>query len=108
MRNFLYLSTGERPLSEDEHHYYQGHLDHCIEVLRISAMCAADLSLYTFTWPKQEKFKFLDGHAKAPRKCVNWNQLEQWSLRRKISLTPTVIFPGKEEEQPRSLFENHS
>lgn len=60
-------------------------------------MCSADLGLYTFTWPKEENFTFLDAHSQSPRKCVDWTQVEDWSMKRKISLVPTVLFP---EEAP--------
>lgn len=93
MRNFLYLSTGPTPLTPAQITYYQTHLDHCIEVLRLSSMCNADLSLYTFTWPEEENFTFLDAHSKTPRKCVDWSQVEAWSVARKIELAPTVLKP---------------
>ncbi|KAJ4347897.1 uncharacterized protein N0V89_009269 [Didymosphaeria variabile] len=92
MRNFLYLRTSSA-LSASQIDYYHTHLDHCIEVLRLSSMCNADLSLYTFTWPKEENFTFLDAHSKTPRKCVDWTQVEEWSDRRKVELAPTVIMP---------------
>lgn len=94
MRNFLYLSTGPTPLSAEQVTYYRSHLDHCIEVLRLSSMCNADLSLYTFTWPRKEDFTFLDAHSNTPRKCVNWDQVEEWSVQRKVELAPTVIKPA--------------
>ncbi|KAF2443855.1 hypothetical protein P171DRAFT_474012 [Karstenula rhodostoma CBS 690.94] len=92
-RNFLYLSTDPSPLSAEQITYYRSHLDHCIETLRLSAMCNADLSLYTFTWPREENFTFLDAHSKTPRTCVDWGQVEAWSVGRKVGLAPTVIKP---------------
>ncbi|KAF2187322.1 hypothetical protein K469DRAFT_506022, partial [Zopfia rhizophila CBS 207.26] len=85
-RNFLYIRTDSRKFSQEDIDYWRGHLaiDHCIEVLRLSLMCTADISLYTFSWPKYEKFTFLDAHSKPPRKCVGWGQFESWSLKRKI------------------------
>jgi hypothetical protein len=95
LRNFLYLSTGPSPLSEEKVNYYHSHLDHCIEVLRLSTMCNADLSLYTFTWPREQNFTFLDAHSTTPRKCVDWRQVEEWSVARKVELAPTVILPDE-------------
>ncbi|KAK7182981.1 hypothetical protein DPSP01_010298 [Paraphaeosphaeria sporulosa] len=94
-RNFLYLSTSPTPLSAEQITYYGSHLDHCIEVLRLSSMCNADLSLYTFTWPREQSFTFLDAHSNTPRKCVDWGQVENWSMERKVELAPTVIKPGE-------------
>ncbi|KAF2119245.1 hypothetical protein BDV96DRAFT_642282 [Lophiotrema nucula] len=96
LRNFIYTHTGPPSFAENDMAYH-GHLDHCIEVLRLSVMCAADLSFYTFTWPKEENFTFLDAHSKSPRKCVDWEQIQDWSTGRKISLTPTVLYPDEEE-----------
>ncbi|KAF1973173.1 hypothetical protein BU23DRAFT_465640 [Bimuria novae-zelandiae CBS 107.79] len=93
LRNFLYLDSAPENLRAKGSSYWHSHLDHCIEVLRLSAMCNADLSLYTFTWPEKEKSDFLDAHSKTPRKCVDWSQVEGWSMRRKVSLTPTVVIP---------------
>ncbi|KAF2726647.1 hypothetical protein EJ04DRAFT_452917, partial [Polyplosphaeria fusca] len=100
IRNFLYLRASgatDKPLSDEQLGNNHHHIEHCIEDLRVSAMCTADLRLYTFTWPKEENFTFLDAHTNTPRKCVDWTQLEQWSLRRKISLTPTLIVPDNKK-----------
>ena len=93
LRNFLYLESAPENLRAKDITYWRSHLDHCIEVLRLSAMCNADLSLYTFTWPEQKDAEFLDAHSKTPRKCVDWDQVEQWSLERSVSLTPTIVVP---------------
>jgi hypothetical protein len=65
-------------------------------------MCSADLSLYTFTWPPDldpynvTSLSFLDAHSKSPRQCRAWSQIEEFSQKRKISLTPNVIFSTDE------------
>lgn len=102
LRNFLYVRTDPERSSEHDGEYWKGHLGHCIEVLRLSVMCSADLSLYTFTWPQRQHFTFLDAHSRSPRKCVDWNQLEAWSMKRRISLTPTVIYPAEAGEKGRT------
>ena len=68
-------------------------VDHCIETLRISIMCNADLSLYTFYWKIREENR---PHAKsnAKRVCINWHEVEQWSMKRKVSLWPRLIRKG--------------
>ncbi|PVI03215.1 hypothetical protein DM02DRAFT_521275 [Periconia macrospinosa] len=91
-RLFLYQETFYPNLTQPHKRYLQGHLDHCIESIRLQVMCSGDLSLYTFTW---------DGvlatsnkpHARVRthRKCVDWERLESWSLGRKVLLHPTLI-----------------
>ncbi|KAL5453757.1 hypothetical protein PMIN07_007844 [Paraphaeosphaeria minitans] len=95
LRNLLYLGTGPAALSSEQITYYHSHLDHCIEAIRLSSTCNADLSLYTFTWPREEDFTFLDAHSKTPRKCVDWGQVEKWSMERKVELALTVMKPGE-------------
>ena len=65
-------------------------LDHCIETLRISIMCQADLSLYTFRWDTEDENR---PHAKSnsKRQCLNWNEVETWSMNRKVSLWPRLL-----------------
>ncbi|KAF2278034.1 uncharacterized protein EI97DRAFT_432118 [Westerdykella ornata] len=91
LRYFLYSRHDAENMTREEEDMVTDHLDHCIEVLRISVMCTGDLSLYTFTWPENPKAKFLDAHSTSPRKCVDWDQLESYAWKRKVGLAPTLI-----------------
>ncbi|KAF2792807.1 hypothetical protein K505DRAFT_245899, partial [Melanomma pulvis-pyrius CBS 109.77] len=87
LRYFLYTPNMTHPQRE----MWEDHLDHCLEVLRISVMCTADTSLYTFSWPEGPDFGFLDAHSRSPRKCTDWEQLENYAWGRKIGLAPTLL-----------------
>ena len=64
----------------------QVHLGHCIEVLRLSAMCTADLGMYSFFWSSPDATK-PNARSSAPRECRKWAQVDEWSRERMISNT---------------------
>ena len=61
-------------------------------------MCRADLSVYTFTWPKANDSHFLDAHSNSPRQCVDFKQLEKYAYKRRIALAPTLLQPVVQDE----------
>jgi hypothetical protein len=102
LRSLLYNQTpihesSHQPISGKEFDSYHDHLDWCIEVLRISVTCDPDLSLYTYTWPKEKGFEALNAHAQGEGRCVDWNQIEEWATRQSVGLTPEVVVPEKVE-----------
>ncbi|KAF1994870.1 hypothetical protein P154DRAFT_446694, partial [Amniculicola lignicola CBS 123094] len=76
--------------------YMKGHLDHCIDALRSLVMCKGDVSLYTFTWAPDYPYanKSILSRVNAPRECVNWASVEEWSLNRAVSWRPKLIDPN--------------
>lgn len=53
---------------------WQVHADHCIELLRASAMCHADIaSLTTFVWDKSKRPML--SMERPLRQCVDWDEL---------------------------------
>ncbi|KAF2475361.1 uncharacterized protein BDR25DRAFT_340146 [Lindgomyces ingoldianus] len=101
LRYFLYDRFSMPNVTQTALDYWTDHLDHCIEVLRISLMCTADLSLYTFSWPDDPDAIFLNAHSNSPRKCVKWEQLERWSTKRKISLSPVLLKTAPNKSNPK-------
>ncbi|KAH8726596.1 hypothetical protein GQ44DRAFT_705204 [Phaeosphaeriaceae sp. PMI808] len=59
-----------------EHAHLSVHADHCIEMLRQSALCHADGSLTTFKWSPSATKPMLD-LTRPAHKCVNWNTLTE-------------------------------
>ncbi|ORY16977.1 hypothetical protein BCR34DRAFT_597362 [Clohesyomyces aquaticus] len=90
LRLFLYSEHYYPNLTHDNILYLQGHLDHCLEALRMSVMCNADLSLYTFRWKAANDDRPYP-KSNASRKCVNWDGVESWAMQRKVSLTPMLL-----------------
>lgn len=56
-------------------------------------MCAGDLSLYTFTWPKNNNSEFFDLHSKSQRTCADWTQIEEWSRDKRTSMQKGLLVP---------------
>ncbi|OAG02414.1 uncharacterized protein CC84DRAFT_1220740 [Paraphaeosphaeria sporulosa] len=98
LRLHLYRDVYFTNLTEANLQWFYDHLDHCIETLRISIMCQADLSLYTFKWDSNDEYR---PHAKSnsKRMCVNWDEVERWSSERKVSLWPRLIRKGGSSEK---------
>lgn len=71
--------------------------DHCIETLRISLMCSADISLYTFHWQEPHATRPSTKTA-SERHCVNWKALDDWSRSRAVELNPRLKRPDGSAE----------
>lgn len=94
LRYFLYNDRFNPDMSIENKKEWTVHLDHCIEVLRLSSTCRADTSLYTFTWPENDSALFLEAHSNSPQKCVDWKELEDWSGDRRIYDQTILLKPG--------------
>ena len=58
-------------------------------------MCIPNLDLYTFTWPRDPNWTSLDVQSARTQKCVDWGAVEDWSKRRQIPLTSSVLPSGQ-------------
>lgn len=66
--------------------------DHCIEMLRLSAMCRGDTSLLTFQWMDLKGRRFLTVVDHALHQCVKWDPLAAWVKARSVDITePGVL-----------------
>ncbi|KAI1109342.1 hypothetical protein F5Y14DRAFT_456134 [Nemania sp. NC0429] len=69
------------------------HLDHCIDSIRQTLMCAPNDGLFMYDWSPQ-----LTGPAPrfiSRRKCINWSRLTSWAAERRVDLfdTSAVVHP---------------
>lgn len=73
LREFKYSSHyhAEMDRGSDEFAHLSVHADHCIEMLRASALCHGDGSLTTFKWSKNSLKPMLD-LTRPSHTCVNW------------------------------------
>ena len=62
--------------------------DHCLDTLRESIMCHADISLLTMRWGKTQPIPL--ANFSAPHECINWQSLDEWSQGRSVD----VMRPG--------------
>jgi hypothetical protein len=90
LRLFLYHDHFYPNMTEANLRYLQGHLDHCLETIRLSLMCNADLGLYTFRWEEDEKDR-PKPKSNSERKCVDWTKIEEWSSKRAVPLQPVLL-----------------
>lgn len=75
------------------------HVDHCLESLRQSVMCSADINVYTLKWTPHSRYK-PTVKVPQPHACVNWATLHDWMKERAASLDDMV-------GPPESLYEGH-
>lgn len=59
--------------TEKEH---EEHKDHCIEILRQSLMCRADLNVYIYHWASS--FDAPVANLNSRHRCVDWGALNDW------------------------------
>lgn len=65
--------------------------DHCLETLRLSSMCSADIGLYTFRWPSHhDHSKKLATKSNSVRQCVDWDRLHEWAEGRSVGFNPVL------------------
>ncbi|KAF2206323.1 hypothetical protein CERZMDRAFT_53352 [Cercospora zeae-maydis SCOH1-5] len=60
------------------------HTDHCIDNLRQSIMCNADLTLYHYYW-QNESVRPMPS-VMSPHVCMDWTKLQNWLNKRKFSI----------------------
>ncbi|KAI1771727.1 hypothetical protein F4818DRAFT_445058 [Hypoxylon cercidicola] len=77
------------PDVQEDDGFSEGHLDHCVEVLRQGIMCNADVTINTFSWDNPSK---LEGNRSGPRKCVDWNSIQAWADERRLGFDE--LLPG--------------
>lgn len=60
------------------------HTDHCIEMLRQSVMCSADLHIITYDWVEKVDYPWPDFGIS--RSCRNYDALHDWAVKRTIDV----------------------
>ncbi|KAI1185421.1 hypothetical protein F5B17DRAFT_32940 [Nemania serpens] len=89
--------------SEERHHNII-HSAHCLDRVRQSLQCQADITIGTFTWGKHTTSPL--GNLTAKHECVNWDSLITWSQGRSIDvfepglLTHPTLGPAYSDRDP--------
>ena len=55
------------------------HNHHCLELLRQSLQCSADVSIITMHWGHKQPLPL--GNFDAPHTCRNWDKIDEWAGR---------------------------
>jgi hypothetical protein len=53
------------------------HINHCIDTIRQSLMCAADISVYTWEWDEERQTTV--NKVKNPHVCRNFDKIKEWA-----------------------------
>lgn len=53
------------------------HLDHCIDMIRQSLMCNADVTAVGFDW--YDSMNYMRIHLNSVHRCKNWDAIHEWS-----------------------------
>ncbi|PHH66891.1 hypothetical protein CDD81_5243 [Ophiocordyceps australis] len=95
----------------------RSHADHCVEDIRQSLMCHADLSVVTFDWQEHRRKPWPNFHI--DQTCVDWDGIDAWAAERSFSIfdQKTLVHPklglsfpmldGKIEIQEDSHHDGH-
>ena len=81
---------------------YSSRIDHCLELLRLKAMCHPDLSLGTYVWFGSHPTPTLQHQAQ----CVDWDAMIAWHDQRTVGLSnldELAERPPTEDWEPKDL-----
>jgi hypothetical protein len=84
VRRYTYLDTYDT-VPEDFHHdpaIMRSHVDHCIEALRISLMCASDVTLLLLELDNSQRGEHANFNNH--RKCRNYDKVREWNVRNAV------------------------
>ncbi|KAI1127871.1 hypothetical protein F5Y10DRAFT_277833 [Nemania abortiva] len=96
LRLYVFRDRYYPNLTESQHRYLKGHLDHCLEVLRVSTMCHANTVINSYKWDTETIDKPLT-KSNSRSVCVDWSSIEDWSYSRKVSYVPPVRWPSQNQ-----------
>ncbi|KAI0976245.1 hypothetical protein F4678DRAFT_456568 [Xylaria arbuscula] len=93
LRLYLYEDRYYHNLTDRQRAYNRKHLDHCLEVLRISTMCHgnADMFLFKVESSVPRKPSILSS---AESLCIDWSSLGGWSTSRQLGVNQTAVPPS--------------
>ncbi|OTA92755.1 hypothetical protein M434DRAFT_31512 [Hypoxylon sp. CO27-5] len=84
-----YYGNATIDLEEEE-----AHIEHCLEWLRVAAICRGDTTLTTFQWGGPDGSN-LETEYPIPRQCVNSEKLLRWSEERSVDITQDGLLEKK-------------
>lgn len=62
----------------EQHNIDMGHLDHCIDSMRQSFMCSADISAINYQWDEAEQYS--KGQLTTMHTCRDFDAIKGWAL----------------------------
>ncbi|KAK1753689.1 hypothetical protein QBC47DRAFT_347704 [Echria macrotheca] len=83
LRFYLYAAHYFPELTAEQTKARLVHLDHCLDILRVGAMCRGDTAPLTMRWGRSQPrplANFSSAHS-----CVNWDSLNGWAQKRAVT-----------------------
>ncbi|KAK3322706.1 hypothetical protein B0H66DRAFT_532033 [Apodospora peruviana] len=72
------------------------HIEHCLDRLRLNAMCHAERAVSTYEWMGA----FPRPTVEQQHKCVNWEKFDAWNAERRVDLFDADAFEGRPPLSP--------
>lgn len=71
-------------------------IEHCIDFLRMSAMCHGDIGLITYEWHDDSLIPVANATS---HQCINWAKLDRWTKARTVNMMKPgwLVHPQKGE-----------
>ncbi|KAI0123398.1 hypothetical protein BJ170DRAFT_697877 [Xylariales sp. AK1849] len=87
---------GDTPAAQESS---RQHKDHCLDFLRQSAMCHADVGVITFQWSPNSLVPVANS---THHQCANWKKLDEWTKARTVNMMKPgwLIHPSKGPAYP--------
>ncbi|KJZ80042.1 hypothetical protein HIM_00756 [Hirsutella minnesotensis 3608] len=79
LRKYIFRSYYSHEYPDSAQNAYLDHVGHCIDMIRQSLMCAADISISTYDW-KMDHLKPWPNFRVA-HECANWDSIVAWAQR---------------------------
>ncbi|KAJ5951160.1 uncharacterized protein N7479_009573 [Penicillium vulpinum] len=84
LRQYIHSDYYFANISAEDRRLNDLHTDHCLEILRQSVMCHADISMITMTWESTSKYPAADFQNE--HECKNWDTLYEWQKERSVDM----------------------
>ncbi|KAI1208031.1 uncharacterized protein F4807DRAFT_468908 [Annulohypoxylon truncatum] len=88
VRKMIYWNYYYPNMTTDEWHHQMGHIEHCLEQIRQSAICHGDVNVIPFSWLQDDEhqiplptMQFGSLH-----QCIKWDKLDAWAKERRLDL----------------------
>ncbi|KAK1574211.1 uncharacterized protein LY79DRAFT_524431 [Colletotrichum navitas] len=83
IHHFMYSDHYFPGLSKHQMELNRLHNEHCIDFLRQSAMCHADIGLITYSWHADQRMPIANATS---HQCVKWDRLAAWTHDRAVDM----------------------
>ncbi|UPX18773.1 uncharacterized protein EKO05_0009064 [Ascochyta rabiei] len=100
IHQFMYPEYYFKDFSPRQHELNRMHNEHCIDFLRMSAMCHGDIGLITYEWHDNSLIPVANATS---HQCVNWDKLDRWTKENTVDMMKPgwLVHPTKGVAYPQ-------